>query len=248
MTKKPPNRLYVDQALATGREVVLNEDQAHYAGRVRRLRPGDRLRLFNGDGGEFEATVESVARRRFVVAVGDYVALEAESPLRITLLQGISRGDRMDFVIQKATELGVHRISPVTTERSVVKLGPEKLEKRARHWARIAQSACEQCGRNRVPVIDEAADLPARLRAEECGQRLLLHRGSDKALGSIAPGTGAIELLIGPEGGLTEAERELASASGFTACTLGPRILRTETAAIAALAVLQSRAGDLGGG
>lgn len=239
-------RLYVPAVLEPGATLPLDRDRSHYVARVLRLRPGDALVLFDGNGGEHAASIADVTRSGVSVAVGERTGREAESPLAIRIIQGISRGDRMDFVVQKATELGVRRITPVITEFSVVRLDAAKAEKRAEHWTKIAQGACEQCGRNRLPEIDAPQALTAVLDSLPPGAaRIVLQPGAGEPLASQRFAGERIELLVGPEGGLSGGELEQAAAGGFVACSLGPRILRTETAALAALAVLQAAYGDL---
>ena len=239
-------RLYVPAPLEAGGTLPLDPDRSHYLSRVLRLRAGDELVLFDGRGGEHGASIAAVSRNGVTVTVGERTGREAESPLAVRLIQGISRGDRMDFVVQKATELGVRRITPVITKFSVVRLDAAKAGKRAEHWTKIAQSACEQCGRNRLPEIDPPQSFAAMLDSVAPGvARILLHPGTGKPLASRRFDSGRIELLIGPEGGLGGGELEQAAAAGFVPCSLGPRILRTETAALAALAVLQAAHGDL---
>ena len=249
-------RVYVDLALASGNEVELPEAAANHVVRVLRLRTGEALTLFNGRGGEYAATLADAGAARGArarVRVGSHAAVERESPLRLTLLQGIARGERMDHIVQKATELGVTRIVPLASERSVVRLDASTAARRLEHWRAIAIAACEQCGRNRPPVIDAVAGLeriadsvPALvLDAAEAGARLLLEPSAATALTAVVPGLTAATLLVGPEGGLSERVRALARRAGFTPCRLGPRILRTETAPLVALTALQLLAGDL---
>jgi 16S rRNA (uracil1498-N3)-methyltransferase len=215
--------------------------------RVLRLRMGDDLVLFNGDGGEFVASIREMSRSAVRVRVGARRECPVESPLKIELIQGVSRGERMDIVVQKATELGVSRITPVITAHSVVRLEGDKKEKRAAHWTKIAQSACEQCGRGVVPPVDAPQTFSSWIAGLGAGPggRIVLHPGAKSALPALPPLSERVLLLIGPEGGLSDAEVGQAGAAGFTPCALGPRILRTETAAIAAIAILQSRDGDL---
>jgi 16S rRNA (uracil1498-N3)-methyltransferase len=224
----------------------LNEERSHYVGRVLRLRVGDEVVLFNGCGGEFIAVISEVSRAGVLVHVRDQREHEVESPLVIRLIQGVSRGERMDIVMQKATELGVRRITPVVTAHSVVRLDGDKGEKRQAHWMRIAQSACEQCGRNVVPVIDAPQSFQRWLEepALPDSRRVVLHPLARRSLSEPEPRE-HWQLLVGPEGGLSDGEVDQASAAGFTPCSLGPRVLRTETAALAAIAILQSRYGDL---
>lgn len=248
MTTKPGSRLYVPAVLASGTDVKLNEERSHYAGRVLRLRAGDELVVFSGDGSEFGAIVREVSKSAVTLGVGSRRMQAVESPLTIDLVQGVSRGERMDFVVQKATELGVSHITPVMTAHTVVHLDGDKIERRAAHWTKIAQSACEQCGRNVVPLVDAPQpfgrwiERPARAGSA----RVVLHPGAPVFLSDLPGALAGVELLIGPEGGLSDAEADQALAAGFTPYSLGPRILRTETAAIAAIAILQSRLGDLG--
>jgi 16S rRNA (uracil1498-N3)-methyltransferase len=241
-------RLYVPGPIRPGADLLLPPDRSHYVSRVLRLRAGGDLVLFDGSGREFTATVVTVSRHGVTAEVGEARQRNAESPLEIHLIQGIARGERMDMVVQKATELGVTRIAPIVTEFSTVRLDTGKAGKRVQHWLKIAQSACEQCGRNLVPEIDAPQTLGSLLEATddtEC-TRIALHPRTDGKLASLQDRRKRIALLIGPEGGLSDAEYEQTVAAGFTPCALGPRILRTETAAIAALAALQARWGDLG--
>lgn len=240
-------RIHSEARLAGEDEIELREGAANHVARVLRLGPGDRLVLFDGSGGEHAATILETGKRSVRVRLGAFSGRERESPLDITLAQGISRGERMDYAIQKAVELGVKRIVPVQTHRTQGRLKGERLERKLRHWRGIAISACEQCGRNRVPVIEPPltltawlhglAPLPARTH------RLVLSPTAGKTLPELPPATGAT-LLIGPEGGLTEEETGLACRQGFTGVRLGPRVLRTETAAVAALSAIQTLWGD----
>lgn len=241
-------RLFSPVPLFANMDVTLTGDQARYIGRVLRLKPGDGFTIFDGKGGEYPATVATVSKSEVQISIAEIHEHNAESPLAIHLLQGISRGERMDFVVQKATELGVQRITPVLTEFSVVKLDPKRAKKRAQHWSNIVISACEQCGRNILPVID--APQPLRNwfgdNIASADTRVLLRPDANVPLGSVTKPEGAITLLVGPEGGFSDVEYEQAEIAGFKAAGFGPRILRTETAAIAAIAVLQSLHGDLG--
>jgi 16S rRNA (uracil1498-N3)-methyltransferase len=239
-------RVHVSTPIRSGEDLWLDGERAHYLSRVMRVRRGDELVVFDGCGGEFRCSVSDITKQRVRLVPGQYSTPETESGLEIRLVQGISRGDRMDAVVQKATELGVHRISPVSTEFSVVRLDARRSEKKTEHWQRIAQSACEQCGRNTVPQIDEPAELLSVLGNDCGGTRLVLLPGSRQALADLAAPEGTLTLLIGPEGGFSDQEEQLALARGFLPRSLGPRILRTETAAIAALAILQSHFGDIG--
>jgi 16S rRNA (uracil1498-N3)-methyltransferase len=239
-------RLYHPGPLRDGAEVLLNREQATHAERVLRLSAGDAVQLFDGDGHEHAGRLISLARNAVRVAVGEAIGARPESGLHSCLLQGICRGPRMDLVIQKATELGVARISPVCCERSVVRLDEQRAARRLAHWQGIAIAAAEQCGRARLPRIDPPAGLADALdRLAADGQRILLSPAADRGFGSLPPGAEDISLLIGPEGGMTDAERTIAREQGFEEYALGPRVLRTETAALTALAVVQFLRGDL---
>jgi 16S rRNA (uracil1498-N3)-methyltransferase len=241
-------RVHVDAALSPGAQVRLEAAAAAHVTRVLRLGVGDAVTLFNGDGADYPARVSAVGRGMVEAEVMGRTAARAESPLAVTLVQGIARTERMDLVLQKSTELGVAAIQPVVTARSVVRLDAAGGARKLGHWRGIAIAACEQCGRARVPEVAEPVTLATHLAAPpRAARRLLLAPDADMSLAAQAPGTGSIELLVGPEGGLDDGEREAALAAGYRACRLGPRILRSETAAIAALAILQSVAGDLGG-
>jgi 16S rRNA (uracil1498-N3)-methyltransferase len=213
--------------------------------RVLRLRPGDAVTLFDGRGGEHAGRVEEFRKGAVIVEVGDRSATAVESPLSLTLAQGVSRGERMDWVVQKATELGVSRIIPVMTERSVVKLEAQQAGRKRLHWQGIAIAACEQSGRDRVPAIDTPLGLPEFLGGIDTrATRVLLSPAGTLRITDLQRPDGGIVVLIGPEGGLAEAEQRAALAAGFVGVRLGPRVLRTETAAVAALTLLQSQFGD----
>lgn len=239
-------RLYVEESLEQGGSIRLEGDRAHYLNRVLRLEAGADLVLFNGQGGEFEARLERAEGDALWATVGAFDPVERESPLNITLVQGISRGERMDFTVQKAVELGVGAIAPVTTERSTVRLEGARQTRRLEHWRGIVVNACQQCGRTRIPPVDDIIGLDQWLESasESTSSRLLLSpRGTLSA--DAVEVEGDVVLLIGPEGGFSQGELERVSRSGFRALFLGPRILRTETAAVAALTALQLKRGDL---
>ncbi len=243
---KAPPRLFCATPLQPGASIHLPEAPAHHVARVLRLGEGNALILFDGRGGEWRATISHVDKRGVRVALGQHHAREAESPLQLTLLQGIASADKMDWIIQKAVELGVSAIAPLLTERTLLKLSPERAEKRSLHWRNIIISACEQCGRTRLPELHAPEPLRARLARASAGQRLVLSPKAQTPLAALPGELGAAEILIGPEGGLAERELEEALAAGFIAVSLGPRVLRTETAGMAALAVMQGRWGDWG--
>ena len=245
-TAKSGARFYVDDKLGNGSEIRLAADAAHHAGRVLRLETDSAVVLFDGRGGEFEAHITRMERGEVWVKTGGHRDIERESPLQFELVQGLSSGDRMDFTLQKAVELGVSAIQPVATERSVVKLKDERAQRRVEHWQRLVIAACEQCGRNRVPTVApvlEFREWIATLVAND-DVRLLLAPAATVALGELPAPTGRIVLLAGPEGGLAPAETQIALSRGFQGVRLGPRVLRTETAALAALAAMQARWGD----
>lgn len=238
-------RIFIDLDIASGQELSLPAAQSTHLLRVLRLRPGAALALFNGRGGEYAAELLGGGKSRAQLRVGAHSAVERESPLQLTLLQGVARGERMDFIVQKATELGVQRIVPLSCEFSVVRLEPAALQRRAGHWRAVAIAACEQCGRNRLPVIDAISDFAAACSAPAAELQLMLVPQAPDSLATLASQVRNAALLVGPEGGLSGREQLLAQRSGFRACRLGPRILRTETAPLAALAALQALAGDL---
>jgi 16S rRNA (uracil1498-N3)-methyltransferase len=238
-------RVFVEQKLVAGKGVGLPEQAGLHLARVLRLDAGAPITLFDGTGGEYAGTLERDGKK-FWARVGAHTPIERESPLTITLVQGVARGERMDLIMQKATELGVARIVPVFAERSVVKADGKQRERKREHWQAIVISACEQCGRNRVPEVAEPLALGDAIAAlPAAGVRCLLAADAQQPLSALARRTDAsIALLIGPEGGLADGEEQFAFANGFTACRLGPRIMRTETAGLAALATLQAVAGD----
>jgi len=243
--------VYVEAALIPGSLVELPRETASHLAKVLRARSGDELILFNGDGREFNGAIETVRGSRVSASVGDGRQVDRESPLAITLVQCVPRGDRMDFIVQKATELGVARIVPVLSQRSVVRLDKAQAESKAIHWRAVAVSACEQCGRNRLPTIDAAQPLLNYLGGSPAGTgpRLVLEPESPPHAHTTAQdlgGAAAIadaEIAIGPEGGFASDELEAFRVAGFSQIGLGPRILRAETAAIAAVVWLQARLG-----
>jgi 16S rRNA (uracil1498-N3)-methyltransferase len=237
-------RIHVPGPLASGGEITLPAQAGEHLVRVLRLSTGAPLILFDGSGGEFAATI-STAGKQVRARVLQHHAVERESPLDVTLLQGIARGERMDLIVQKATELGVTRIVPVLAERSVVKVDTKQRARKREHWQSVVVAACEQCGRNRVPEVDAPRSLGEAVDALPAGgMRCLLAAEAREPLVLAVRAPGPIALLIGPEGGLAEAEAKFALAHSFTPCRLGGRIMRTETAGLAAIAALQAVAGD----
>jgi 16S rRNA (uracil1498-N3)-methyltransferase len=238
-------RCFVPPPLSAGDTRRLPGDVSAHVARVLRARAGERLTLFDGRGGEYDATILHIERGGVQVRIELHRDVERESPLQVTLLQAIARGERMDVIVQKATELGVAGILAFHGERSVVRLDGEALARRCEHWRAVAISACEQCGRNRVPTLSAVADLAAACaQSDGGGMRLLLAPQADRPLTSMVRGAALISLAVGPEGGFGDEELALAAQQGFQACRLGPRVLRAETAPLAALAALQSIAGD----
>ena len=238
-------RFHLPLPLAAGSDVALSDDVAHHLVRVLRSEAGTRFVLFNGEGGYFDAELVEAGKRNAVARLLAFHHDDRESPLFTHLGQVMSKGDRMDYAIQKATELGVGAITPLTSERCELRLrGEERADKKLEHWRRVAISACEQCGRNVVPVIHEPQSLADWTRSVQADLKLVLAPAVAGALtrGKVA----SAALLVGPEGGLAEAEIAAVQAQGFAPWQLGPRVLRTETAPVAALAVLQAAFGDFG--
>lgn len=238
-------RIYTPQPLTARTTLQLNADATHHVSRVLRMQSGDSLILFNGDGNEYAATIASVDKKSVHVELGDAITLDRESPLHIHLGIAISKGERMDWVIQKATELGVSQITPLQSERVEVRLQGEREEKKLAHWRAVAISACEQSARNRIPAIDDVQPLFAWIDNVEADTKFVLHHRSVAALDAQSAAPKRVALLIGPEGGLSEVEINAAEQRGFQPLRLGPRVLRTETAPLAALSVLQFLWGDL---
>lgn len=240
-----PPRLFCSQPLAAGQVVTLPNQAAHHAGRVLRLEIGDDVVLFDGRGGEYPGRITALGREVRVVLVR-YDQVEREAPLRITLAQAVVANEKMDWVVQKAVELGVGAIVPLATERSVVRLSGERAVRRVEHLRQVAIAACEQCGRNRVPSVAELERLPDFLAAQAASVsvRLTLDPAAGQRLGALDLAGREVLLLIGPEGGLSGNEAAAAQAAGFLAVALGPRVLRTETAGLAAIAAILARWGD----
>ena len=238
-------RIHVETPLNTGAEVVLPAETAHHVAVVLRLRVGAMLELFDGTGGSHRGRVLAAGRRSVTIQLETFDPQERESALPATLVQGVSRGQHMDYTLQKAVELGVARIVPVLTEHSNVRLDEARAGRRIEHWRRVIIGACEQCGRNRVPEVCPLQPLAAWLEADRSGCRLILDPEADRGLDAFPPPVNGLSLLSGPEGGLSQMEVRAAVAMGWQPVRLGPRILRTETAAVAALAACQALWGDL---
>lgn len=236
-------RIFTDQSLSSGTTVALEEGPSRHVGKVLRMQPGRELTLFNGQGGQYQACITHVGKKVVEVEVGEFSDVSKNSPLQIELAIGLSKGDRFDFVLQKATELGVTKITPLITERSEVKLNAERLEKKMASWQQIIIAACEQCQLNVIPTLAAPEKLDTWLSGCTSDLKLVLHHRSDSKLADLQQPT-SLALLIGPEGGLSREEIEQAQTSGCKALTLGPRVLRTETAPIAALSLAQYLWGD----
>ncbi|MCX8086249.1 MAG: 16S rRNA (uracil(1498)-N(3))-methyltransferase [Rhodocyclaceae bacterium] len=239
-------RFHCSPPLSPGALVTLPEGAAHHALRVLRMKSGDRLVLFDGQGGEWQATLKVGAGGTAQALIDAFNDVERESPLAITLAQALPAGDKMDWIVEKCVELGVAAIQPLAAKRSVMRLSAERMARRLAHWNAIAAAACEQCGRNRVPTVAPVLDLPQYLAQAAAHNALSLIMVPDGAqrLETFSRPSGPVIVLVGPEGGWEASEIEAAQAAGFMALKLGPRILRTETAGMAALAALQALWGD----
>jgi len=229
-------RIYCAAPLASGQTLALPPSAARHV-QVLRLQPGDGLTLFNGEGGEFAAAVERMGRTDVVVQVGAHDPVEREAPCEVHLAVGMPANERMDWLVEKATELGAASIQPLLVAHSVLRLAGERAQKKQLHWQGVASAACEQSGRNRVPLVHPVRPFSEGLAAAGGGTRLMLSPGTAAPL-RAGPAAGPVWLLSGPEGGLSAAEESQALAQGFVAVSLGPRILRAETAPLAALALL----------
>lgn len=240
-------RCYVELPLSVGSNIALPESAAAHLVRVLRLQQGDACVLFNGDGHDYAARLSSVGKREVLAEIESAQTVANESPLHLTLLQGIARGEKMDLILQKATELGVSAIIPVMAERTEVKLDAERTAKRMAHWRSVVVSACEQSGRACVPALAQPFNLAqgAASIADDCVKLTLDPVGEDSLSSLMAPASKCIAVAIGPEGGWSPRDRETLRQAGYSGLRLGPRILRTETAGLAAIAALQSRFGDL---
>ncbi len=238
-------RIYQDTPFTVGQTIELNDDAFGHVVRVLRLKAGDNITLFNGDGCDYDADLEHVAKKQASAIITSKVARNNESPLNIHLGQGISRGDRMDFTLQKSVELGVSTITPLFTERCGVKLNAERLEKKRQQWQKIVIAACEQSGRAYVPQVLAPVSLTDWLAQPTQALKINLHPRAKSSIMGLDMQTDRVRLLIGPEGGLSEAEIEQASEANYTEVLMGPRVLRTETAALTAITALQCKFGDL---
>lgn len=238
------SRVYIKEHLKLGGTVELTKSQSHYVTNVLRLKPGDQLSVFNGDGGEYASTIKTLDKRHVILQLDEFSKTDIESPLRIHLGQGIARGERMDWILQKSVELGVADVTPLLTQRSNVKIPSDRRESRVQHWQAVMTSACEQSGRNTVPVVHDIETTMAWLQRTEAELKLVLHHRAEQTISALQAKPTSIALFIGPEGGLTEEEIAMANQCGFQSIKMGPRVLRTETASLTAIAALQTLFGD----
>ena len=237
-------RIYTPNSLQPNSTITLDTQYTHYLSRVLRLKAGATLTIFNGQGGEYQASLSEIKKREATVEIGEFVDRKTESPLCIHLGQGISRGEKMDYTIQKAVELGVTEITPLITEFCGVKLSGERFEKRLAHWEGVIISACEQSGRNILPTIHPPQTIEIWLK-NHTGVGLVLDPCGEQTINDLPSDISALSLLIGPEGGLSDSELIQAQQNNLTSIKLGPRILRTETAGLAVTAILQAKYGDM---
>jgi 16S rRNA (uracil1498-N3)-methyltransferase len=238
------SRIYTKQVLEVGVTIALEQRVEHYLSRVLRLADGDEITLFNGDGRDYPARLSRDGRGSLCAGITAHVDPANESPLAITLVQAIGRGERMDFALQKATELGVARIQPITCERVGIKLDEKKRARRLGHWRGVVISACEQSGRATVPEVLPLVSLQAWLQEGGASQSLVLDPMATRALSAAVPAEGPVAIVVGPEGGFSEGEIGAMRSAGVRPVSLGPRVMRTETAGPAAIAVLQTISGD----
>ncbi|GAA6183428.1 MULTISPECIES: 16S rRNA (uracil(1498)-N(3))-methyltransferase [Aliiglaciecola] len=238
-------RIYHPDLLIVDQIIDLTPDAANHIVSVLRLNEGHPLVLFNGDGNEYSAELVTAKKRQAKVLIDAKLSINVESTLNIHLGQGVSRGDRMDMAIQKAVELGVTEITPLITERCGVKLSAERWEKKCQQWQKLIISACEQCGRNQIPTLHPCTSIHEWTKQSTTQLRLTLHPRAEKSIKHLSIPSSGVKLLIGPEGGFTESEIYATEQVGFQTVQMGPRVLRTETAAIAAIAALQAIHGDL---
>ena len=238
-------RVFQAGSLAVGQNIVLDDDPAAHIGRVLRMTAGDKISLFNGDGHDYLAEISEASKKNVSVNIIEAQANPSESPLQLHLGQVISRGDRMDFTIQKSVELGVNTITPLFSERCGVKLSGERLAKKQQQWQKIVISACEQSGRSVVPEVRQAMTLEQWCAEASDALKLNLHPRASHGINGLQLENNKVRLLIGPEGGLSQEEIAMTEQQRFTDILLGPRVLRTETAALTVISALQLKFGDL---
>ena len=241
-------RFFLPKPLAANSTVELTDDAAHHAQNVLRMKQGDTLTIFNGEGGEYDAVIESVSKKAVSVQLNAYRAIDRESPLRTHLAIGISKGERFEHVLQKATELGISEITPIVSERTEVRLSHERQDKVLQRWQKIIINTCEQSYRNRLPQLNSPVEFSTLLGKEGSERKIILHPPQDNSQQTMLDKNNkpkSVCLLVGPEGGFSDSEVALATRHHFTPLALGPRILRTETAPLAALSLLQFVWGDI---
>ncbi len=240
------SRIYTADALAVGKLLKLDREASNHLSRVLRLKVGNPVILFNGDGADYHGVIEAIDRNQVSVHLKDHKPVDVESPLYIHLYQGVSRGDKMDLTLQKGVELGIKEFTPLLTERCGVKLEPKRWERKVQHWEKVIQSACEQCGRSALPKLNPVIDLSIALEQANSSHHFFLHPEANDSFRSYSESkpSGAITLWVGPEGGFSDIEVEQALTNSITPVQLGPRVLRTETAALAAVSVMNTLWGD----
>jgi 16S rRNA (uracil1498-N3)-methyltransferase len=237
--------IYQASEIAINTPVTLNDDAAGHIARVLRMKVGDKVSIFNGHGGEFLSEITEITKKNVIVLPITHNEHDVESPLKVHLGQCISRGDKMDFTIQKSVELGITEITPLFSQRCGVKLSPERLEKKHQQWQKIAIAAAEQSGRNAVPVVNPPVELKQWLAQKSDAIKLTLHPRAQHSIKTISVPQAGVRFLVGPEGGFTDEEMLLTKQLEFVDIRLGPRVLRTETAALTVLSALQLQFGDL---
>ena len=238
-------RIYLSQSLSAGNDVELDSNALRHVVQVLRLKAGHPLILFNGEGGEYTAELTRVEKRRATAHITEFQDINRESNLYTHLGLGISKGERMDFALQKSVELGVNEITPLFTEHCVVQLGDKRALKKREHWQAVIISACEQSGRNTLPIVNAPQSIKHWINISSSTTKLILDPVASTTLATVKPGTAGVILAIGPEGGFSQTEIDLAQENDFIGITLGPRVLRTESAAIASLTAIQALWGDL---
>lgn len=239
------SRIYINNNLEEGTETELTGETAHYAANVLRMQYGQPLIVFNGKGGQYSAEISGIKKSKIVIKVKEHQPVERESNMDITLVQGISRSQRMDYAVQKSVELGVTKIVPVITDFCNMQINNKHNEKKYNHWNKIIINACEQCGRNTLPVLENIMDISNWLEVDKNALKIILHPDRGGRIPGVNGQVDSITLLAGPEGGFSQKEFEQALQSGYQPVKLGPRILRTETASIAAISACQAIWGDL---
>ena len=243
------NRFYHSKPININENIVMDDFAAHHALKVMRLKNNDQLILFNGDGSDYTGQVINISKHQGTVSIKSKKNIRSESNLRVILLQALTSSEKMDLIIQKTTELGISEIQPIVCERSIVKIKKEKIEKKLSHWRQVAIAACEQCGRAKVPKIHEPENITKyleRIIESDKDTKIILSPEASKSLDNIAPNIKQdIKVLIGPEGDFTKQELDLSIQNGFSPIKIGPRILRTETAPISILSILQYKYGDI---